>query len=186
MSLREFETAEGQKGWRYELGRGVVGVLAIRWFPHITLVDSVRGQLVSHKVGHRSRSPLLILGPGECKLVIRAFESERRPDLAVYRMPPPVKDDPWDVWVPAVVVEVVDEETRHTNLVEKAEEYRAFGVEEYWAVDAGRGRVVVHTARSREQTDLGEGTRFRSGAVGGFELDVSRVLGRDSARPPTS
>lgn len=186
MSLADFDKAEGQEGWRYELSRGVVSVLAIRWFPHIALLDEVQKQLYGYRLGD-PESPLMIGSGGHCKLLVRAFESERQPDVTVYRKPPLVKDDPWDVWVPQVVVEVVDEETRHVDLVLKPEEYMAFGVAEYFAVDAAENRVLVFEAgASGGPTAFRSEDRFSSRALPGFVLDVGRVLGapaRYHARP---
>jgi hypothetical protein len=40
-------------------------------------------------------------------LPIRAFESERHPDITVYATRPPAEPDEWANWVRALVVEVV-------------------------------------------------------------------------------
>jgi Uma2 family endonuclease len=183
MSLRDFDKAEGREGWRYELSRGVITVMSIRWFPHIAIVEAFRKQLYAFEFGNPPH-PLMIAGPGQCKLLIAAFESERHPDTTVYDKPPPIKkDDPWDIWVPEMMIEVVDDETRHADLVQKPKEYMSFGVTEYFAVDAAESRILVYSADAPNHPQkLTIGDQFPSRAVPGFVLDVEPVLAAANRR----
>ncbi len=84
------------------------------------------------------------------------------------------------------VIEVVSEGGRARDLKEKAGEYEAAGVAEYWAVDPANREVVVHrrvvrTTRGPDQQGLAEGAfevttaargRLESAAVPGFRIEV--------------
>lgn len=77
-------------------------------------------------------------------LVITGYGSDRHPDLAAYKTPPPEGvPDLWAVWVPDLAIEVVSPGSEHRDYVEKREEYLAFGVREYWIVDAEKEEVLV-------------------------------------------
>src|SRR4051812_37205280 len=91
MSLAEFEHAEGEEGQLYELGRGVVAVVDVPRPRHFRLVDATRQQLATYR---NTRPGVIygIAGGGECKILIEALESERHPDLAIYKTPPPEGD----------------------------------------------------------------------------------------------
>src|ERR1700722_8668665 len=105
MSLAEFDSAEGQQGRLYELSRGRVTVVDVPNTRHFAQVDEIREQLS----GYRRSHPGLIyrVGTGsECKIVVPGAESERHPDLAVYKTAPP-DEDVWSAWVPELVIEVV-------------------------------------------------------------------------------
>jgi Uma2 family endonuclease len=137
MSLDEFAGAEAEPGWLYELSRGVVTVVDVPKPRHFHLVDAIRLQLNDYRKQH-PQSVYGIASGGECKLLIAGLESERHPDLAVYKSPPPegeTDDEIWSQWVPEIVVEVVSPSSRRREYEEKPEEYLRLGVGEYWIVD---------------------------------------------------
>lgn len=177
MPLRDFVTAEGQEGWRYELSRGVVSVLDIRGFRHFAVVEAFRRQLYTYEFGQPPH-PLMIGCPGHAKLVISAFESERHPDITVYLTPPPIKrDDPWEIWIPEMVIEVTDPETRHVDLELKPEEYMAFGVKEYVVVDSADKQIVLFSVDAPSSPRVLEsGERYASQALASFVLNVSDIF----------
>src|SRR5438309_1997652 len=84
MSLADFEFAEVKEGYRYELERGVLIVSDVPNPPHLAQIDVIRDQLTSYKVAHRGRIHRLA-GGSDCKLLVEGQESERHPDLAVYK-----------------------------------------------------------------------------------------------------
>ena len=55
---------------------------------HFLLVDAIRQQLATYRQDHTGVI-VAIAGGGECKLLIEGLESERHPDLAVYKTPLP-------------------------------------------------------------------------------------------------
>jgi Uma2 family endonuclease len=141
MSLAEFDHCEVQEGYLYELGRGVIVVSDVPNPRHLAQVDALREQLSAYRQQNPGRIRR-IAGGGECKLLIAGLESERHPDLAVYKTPPP-KKDLWSSWVPELVVEVVSPGSEERDYEEKREEYLRFGVKEYWIVDADKQEVLV-------------------------------------------
>jgi Uma2 family endonuclease len=143
MSLADFEHAEVQEGKLYELGRGVVVVSDVPNPPHFAQLNAIRKQLVLYDATHPGRIAM-IGGGAECKILVPELESERHPDLTLYKTPPPSADSAaWRDWVPEVVVEIVSPGSEQRDYHEKSEEYLAFGVREYWVFDAERGEMLV-------------------------------------------
>src|SRR5262249_8722272 len=91
MSLADFEFAEVKEGYRYELAWGVIVVPEVANPPHGAQVNAVRDQLVVYKVTNPGRI-YDVFAASDCKLLVEDFESERHPDLAVYKTPPPSRD----------------------------------------------------------------------------------------------
>jgi Uma2 family endonuclease len=143
MSLADFEHALVEEGHLYELGRGVVIVSEVPNPPHAAQVNAIRLQLFAYALAKKVR-PFTVLSGSECKVLVEQLESERHPDLAVYRTPPPTADsEAWATWVPELVVEIVSADSRERDSQKKPEEYLAFGVKEYWIVDADREELTV-------------------------------------------
>jgi len=178
MTLDEFDTAEGVEGRLYELSRGEVVVTDVPNPSHGDTVDAVRELLSQYRV---SRPGVIhrVFGGSECKLLIEPTQSERHPDVAVYKTPPPARDSSvWSIWVPEIVMEVVSPGGEHRDYVEKAEDYLHFGVGEYWIIDASRGVITVHR-RSRgrwQKRELGKSDRYVTHLLPGFELVVATVV----------
>ena len=80
-------------------------------------------------------------GGGDVKLLISGAESERHPDVALYKRPPDDEDDLWATWVPDLVIEVVSPGSAARDYGEKRDEYLRFGVRDYWIIDADRGEA---------------------------------------------
>src|SRR5438034_11604766 len=88
MSLADYEHAEVQEGYRYELGRGVIIVSDVPGLRHALQLNAVRRQLTAHDLAHPGCIHA-IFGGAECKLLVPPWESERHPDLSIYLTPPP-------------------------------------------------------------------------------------------------
>jgi Uma2 family endonuclease len=148
MTLEEFENAEGLEGRLYELGRGVITVTDVPKPRHFVQVNAVRRQLSAYDLAHPGKIYGIATG-SECKILLGKLQSERHPDLALYQTPPTLEEhEVWSTWVPEIVIEVVSPSSRDRDYGEKREEYLAFGVLEYWVVDADERRMIVHR-RSR-------------------------------------
>ena len=107
MSLAEFEHAEVVEGRIYELGRGVIVVSDVPNAFHLALFTEVRWQIDGYHRNQRKRI-YTVAGGAECKILLDDLESERHPDLAVYKTAPPGQDaDIWAYWIPEIVVEIV-------------------------------------------------------------------------------
>jgi Uma2 family endonuclease len=177
MSLAEFDHVEVKEGYRYELSRGVIIVSEIPSPWHLAQVNELGLQLsryreehdsIIHAVGHA----------GECKFLINSFESERQPDLAIYRWPPPRSGNVWADWIPDIVLEVVEPGSEERDYVLKREEYLDFGVREYWIVDADRREVLVLRRRGQQWSErvLRAKEKYPTKSLPGFELDVAAIF----------
>jgi Uma2 family endonuclease len=143
MSLADFDQAEVQEGYLYELGRGVILVSDVPKRRHLAQVLETRTQLTAYQFAHPNRIHAICSG-SECKLLIGRFDSERHPDLAVYKtLPPEENEDFWSTWIPELVIEVVSPGSELRDYQEKREEYLAFGVHEYWIIDADKQEMLV-------------------------------------------
>ncbi|MEK6259770.1 MAG: Uma2 family endonuclease [Planctomycetota bacterium] len=144
MSLAEFDHAEADAGFRYELSRGVVTVVEVPNPSHLAMQHAVLRQLYAYDATRPG--VIQLIGPsGSSKMLIEHFESERHPDVAVYKTAPPTDNSTaWAVWVPELAVEIVSSDSRHRDYDEKPDEYLQFGVQEYWILDAERAEMLVH------------------------------------------
>ena len=144
MSLAEFDDAEVVAGFRYELSRGVITVVEVPNPRHVRMEYAILQQLFAYAAAHPDTIDLI--GPsGSTKMSVEAFDSERHPDIAVYKTPAPAEDRTvWSVWVPEIAIEVVSPSTADHDYDEKPDEYLQFGVQEYWILDADRTEMLVH------------------------------------------
>jgi len=142
MSLAEFDHADVQPGYVYELGRGIIVVSDVPSRPHFAQVNAARRQFSAYDLAYPGR--IHAIGTGsECKLLIGMFDSERHPDLAIYKYPPLNDDNLWAVWIPNIAIEIVSEGSQDRDYILKREEYWQFGVGEYWILDAFRRELLV-------------------------------------------
>ena len=143
MSLAEFEHADGQEGHVYELSRGVVTVVDVPDRRHALQLDAIRDQLYAYKHSNPGRIHVVLPG-SECKILLHGLESERHPDLAIYKLPPlDDEEDQWATWIPEIVMEVVSRSSRHRDYEQKPDEYLQFGILQYWILDAETQEMLV-------------------------------------------
>jgi Uma2 family endonuclease len=178
MSLAEFEHAEVQEGYLYELGRGVIVVSDVPNPPHANQIDDIRLQLTAYRLKHKGAISRILSG-NECKILLEDLESERHPDLAVHTPPPPSDDsEAWSSWVPAVLIEVISADSRERDRQEKPEEYLAFGVREFWIFDAERREMTVlqrFRGRWPEQV-VRPPAKYTTKLFAGLNLDCGQVF----------
>jgi Uma2 family endonuclease len=180
MSLAQFEHAEGREGYLYELSRGVITVVDVPKPRHLLLVMAIRQQLAAYISANPGRIYAIASG-GECKLLIQGLQSERHPDLTIYKSPPPEgesDDEVWSQWIPEIVIEVVSASSRHRDYVERPEEYLRLGVMEYWIVDPDEGLMKVLRRSRGEWAErvVRPPAAYRTRLLPGFELPVGAVL----------
>jgi len=177
MTLEDFDRAEGEKGYLYELSRGVVTVTNVPNRRHFAQVNAIRRQLSGYESSHPNEIHA-IAGGSDCKILLAGLESERHPDLAVYRTPMPAEEDLWAVWVPELVIEVVSPESAHRDYEEKPEEYLRFGVAEYWVIDDDRQQMLANRrARGRWVSRVvPPGETYIARILPGFEFALAPVL----------
>ena len=177
MALADFDRAEAGPGPVFELGRGVVVMVDVPDRRHLAQVTALRRIIHAYDAAHPGQIHTIASG-SECKVLLADRQSERHPDLALYKTAPPEGDDFWAEWVPEIVVEIVSPGSEERDYVEKRDEYFEFGVREYWVVDAGRGEVLV-LRRSRGrwvERVLRPGEGYRTRLLPGLELDPAPVF----------
>jgi Uma2 family endonuclease len=176
MSWDEFDLAEVQEGYHYELSRGVLTVSDVPGRRHVAQMIVLRRQLDAYDLTHPGRIHGILSG-SDCKILVPDLDSERHPDVAVYKTPLPA-GDLWTNWVPELVIEVVSPGSEHRDYEEKPQEYLHFGVKEYWVVDADRREVLGLRrwgGRWRERI-VRPPEIYRTRLLPGFEFDCSRVF----------
>jgi Uma2 family endonuclease len=176
MSLDEFDLAEGREGFLYELSRGVITVVDVPNPRHLSQVNAIRRQVHVYDAAKPGRIHTIASG-GECKILIAGLESERHPDLAIYKTPPP-EEDVWSQWIPEIVVEVVSPSSRHRDYEEKPEEYLRFGVLEYWISDVDKQELLVlRRSRGRwAERTVRPPDLYRTRLLPGFEFACGPVF----------
>ena len=122
-----------------------------------------------------------IAGGGECKLLIDGLESERHPDLAIYKttLRKGISDDEiWSQWIPEIVIEVVSASSRYRDYEEKPEEYLRFGVREYWIVDPETGVLkVFRRSRGRwAERTIKPPQVYNAPLLPGFEFSIETAF----------
>jgi Uma2 family endonuclease len=142
MSLEEFDRAEGQEGYRYELSRGIITVTDVPGLEHQAQVAATHEQFILYKSAHRG-IVYRVVERGSAKILLSDLQSERHPDLFLYKSRPADRENVWSTWVPELVVEVVSPSSRHRDYEEKPEEYLRFGVSEYWIIDHAKREMLA-------------------------------------------
>jgi len=181
MSLEDFDRAEAREGHLYELSRGVIIVSDVPGKKHFKQVDAIKQQLYVYKAAH-PEIVKLVGGGGECKILAEGFESERHPDVAVYKTDTPDSGDIWSTWIPEIVVEVVSPGSELRDYEEKPPEYLAFGVMEYWIFDLEKEQVsILQRSGGRWATSvLSPAQTHKTRLLPRFELNIAAVF--DAAR----
>ena len=178
MSLDEFGPAEAEPGHLYELGRGAVVVSDIPNPSRFSVFNAIRRQFNAYDLANPGRI-YGIAGGGECKILARQLESERHPDLAVYKTPPPAEgEEAWETWVPELVLEIVSPGSERRDYKEKREEYLLVGVREYWIVDPDREEMLVlRRVKDRwAERVIRPPQVYRTRLLPGFEFDCGKVF----------
>jgi Uma2 family endonuclease len=134
MTLDEFLEAEEERGYRYELARGVLEVTHVPNDPHGSIVWIILRFIAVYDLSH----PRVIDragGGNEFRFWLPGMSSGRNPDVGVSLRGTP-KD--WRGNRPAsLAFEVVSEgnDAHERDYVTKRAEYLAYGLREYWIID---------------------------------------------------
>ncbi len=187
MSLKEFDRALRPPGQHYELAHGTIAAGAPPTARHEAIVAAVRSQLETFDQANPGNL-YCVAGSDEARIVLYTHDSERHPDLAVYRTPPPETGPELSaLWAPEIIVEVVSPETEYVDYVDKCEEYLQFGAAEYWVIDDARRELLFHRrsgGRWAEET-IRASQRCSTRLLPGFSLSLARLFGPPKpATPP--
>ena len=145
MLLAVFDRAITTEGHAYELAKGVIEVSEIPSRLHQLILQALRDQFTYYRLTQVGQPIFYIGGGAEAKLLIQSNESERHPDLSVYLTPMPEMDQPWSIWKPEIVIEVVSPSSAKRDYQEKPAEYLALGVAEYWILDPVKKLLTIKT-----------------------------------------
>lgn len=183
LTLRQFERADFEEGWLYELARGILVVTEVPNPEHGLIVGRLARLFILHDEAH----PGLITfraGGGECRLRLPGMKSDRHPDQAVYFDPAPEGRNPWTRWVPRIVVEVVSPESEDRDYVEKREEYLRLGVLEYWILDPFRRRMLVlrRDGDTWREVPVDDAGTYRTRLLPGLVVRPGELLGTPPKR----
>src|SRR5687767_14540716 len=96
MTLAEFDHADVRGGHLYELSRGVITVSDVPKKKHMKQANYIRRKLDVYADAHPAVVNAVNSG-NDCKILAEGFESERHPDLAVYKTESPDTPDVWSV-----------------------------------------------------------------------------------------
>jgi Uma2 family endonuclease len=160
----------------YELAKGEVVVVDVPNPEHLFIVLTLKRLLFAYDAAHPGVIKAIATG-SECKILLPGDESERHPDLAVYKTAPPAADF-WANWIPELVIEVVSAGSEQRDYVEKPADYLAFGVREYWIFDPMKKLITAKTrSGGRWATrEIGAGESVMSRELPGFEVRHSDVF----------
>lgn len=176
LTAAEFDAAEFEEGWRYELIHGVLVVspppLRKERDPNEELGHWLRSYQETHPQGRTLDATF------HEETVVTPTE-RRRADRVIYAG---LGRDPQEGEVPTVVVEFVSAGKRNLirDYVEKRDEYLAMGVREYWVIDRFARCLTVyrlHEPGSLQQV-VQEGEVYTTPLLPGFELCLDRLLAR--------
>lgn len=177
MPLAEFDRVTVDDASRYELAKGVIEVSDVPGRVHQLVLQEVRKQFTAYEL--RRDSPVRFQGGGsEAKVFIAAYESERHPDWAVYLTPMPEMDQPWEIWQPHIVLEIVSESSIKRDYEDKPQEYLALGIHQYWILDPIRKQLLIKTNRGGLWADkvYKPSQKVTTLILTGFVFDLRRAL----------
>ena len=180
MTSEDYDAAEGEEGWRYELIRGVLVVSPIPKKPSRGMASRLIYWLEAY-VESRGKDENFLTALSEEEIPI-PDGNRRRCDVAVWMglSPNPVAED-----VPAITVEFVSKRRSDVKRddVEKRTEYLAAGVREYWIIDRFRRTMTALRRRGSRWVEqiIEEGETFRTPLLPGLELDLARLFARADA-----
>lgn len=175
MSLDEFAQAQGLAGFNYELNRGVIEVVDVPGLPHSRIVKFIRDALTHYEAANPGVVDHDATG-SEAVIRMPVTQSERHPDIFVYLSPPPVSGpQPWEYWIPEIVVEVVSPGSEDRDYVVKRDDYLLVGVRLYWIVDPQTQTATVLTRRGDTWSEerLAESGSLSTPLLPGFSIQLT-------------
>lgn len=180
MTLDEFEAAEFEEGYRYELIHGVLVVTPPPLEEERDANEELGHWLRRYQDSHPQGSALDLTLPEQN---IRTLRQNRRCDRAIWtglgRRPrvrgPVARRD-----TPSIIAEFPSSRPadQRRDYGEKKIEYRDIDVKEYWIIDRFRRVMTVYLWRGTRWTrkTVREGETYRTPLLPGFELPLDLLL----------
>lgn len=143
VSYEEFESIQmSENKYKLEYDNGYIYYMSPVYPNH----DRVKNKIAFSIMNYISQSN------GKCEVftsdVAVVFEDktgkyEYEPDVMVCCNPEKFKGSKY-VGIPALIVEILSHSTEHRDKGVKLENYKKFGVKEYWIVDINEGKIKVY------------------------------------------
>ncbi len=174
LSAAEFDCANLEEGWRYELIDGVLVVsttpLEAERDPNEELGHWLRTYQEAHAQGH-------VLDKTLPEHMVITSENRRSLDRILWiglgRLPTPEDD-------PTILVEFVSEGKRNWlhDYEEKRDEYLAINVKEYWIIDRFDRTLTVFSKQGKrvKKRIVAEDEIFTTPLLPGFDLALAKLL----------
>lgn len=176
MTLEEFEAAEYERGYRYELIHGVLIVTPIPHEEERDLNDELGHWLRDYKDEHEYGKTLDLTLPEQN---VRIGQQSRRCDRAIWAglgRRPDVRAEP-----PTIIVEFTSARAadRRRDYQEKRADYLTIRIKEYWIIDRFDQRMLalVRKAGRWVERSIEPGQLYETPILPGFKLDLAELLG---------
>ena len=183
LSWEEFERADAEEGFRYEMIEGKVFVSPVPNLPHDDIVEWLKNLFVAYSQQH----PDIIRrvkGPARVFLAERTEDiTAPEPDVACYATDPsdlPKAERNWRNVTPFLVVEILSEDNQDKDLDRNRRLYlEVESIREYWIVDpledADRPSLIVYRRRGSRwgaRRDIASGGTYTTPMLPGFSLSL--------------
>lgn len=175
MTPREFDRADFEEGWRYELIHGVLVVSPSPLIQERDPNEELGRWLRNYQESHPSGSAL---NATVNEQTVRVKRQRRRVDRTIWaglgRLPRPKEK-------PTIAVEFVSrgKRNRQRDYEEKRDELIELGVEEYWIIDRFERTLTVFLRTASggyRKRVIKESQVYRTPLLPGFELPLARLL----------
>jgi Uma2 family endonuclease len=174
MTPEEFDGAEFEEGWRYELINGVLVVSPIPFEAETDPNEELGHWLRNYQESHPKGSNLDKTLP---ERTVRTGANRRRADRAIWaglgRLPRRFE-------TPSIIAEFVSKGKRNRvrDYETKRDEFMAINVKEYWVIDRFDRCMVVftrHNGKTKHRV-IREDQVYKTPLLPGFELPLAKLL----------
>ena len=174
MTPHEFDRADFQEGWRYELINGLLVVSPIplenERDPNGELCYLLRTYRDTHPEGWALDATLF-------EQTVKTAKNRRRADRVIWAGlgRQPRRND-----VPTIIVEFVSagKRDRQRDYEEKRDEYLPLGVKEYWVIDRFKKTMMVFWLAGDlvKKRIVRANQKYKTALLPGFELPLAKLL----------
>jgi Uma2 family endonuclease len=176
MTPLEFDEAEFDECWTYELINGVLIVSPIPLWNEVDPNEELGYLLRRYRDDHPQGSCLNLTG---AERIVKTGRNRRRADRVIWAG---LARSPRQGQLPTIVAEFVSsrKRDRERDYEEKRREYMRIKVKEYWIVDRFMHAMTVFTrlnGKYRKRV-LGKNDIYRTDLLPGFELPLAQLFAR--------
>jgi Uma2 family endonuclease len=172
MTPREFDRAEFEEGWRYELINGRLIVAPIPLENERDPNEELGYLLRTYWQRYPDR-----LNGTLFEQTVKVNDDRRRPDRVIWAG---LGRQPRKGETPTIIVEFVSagKRARQRDYEEKRDEYLAIGVREYWVIDRFERTLTVFKkhGKSFQKRVVKERQNYSTDLLPGFELPLAHLL----------